>query len=135
MVYSMAHEFIPTQVELDLDATAGTKYTWKPAGEYHVYKVTARFTEAVAAGGFSTTTPVVSCDLTLSGSSSPTEVMTLSPDTTNGQAVGTEKEGTMSSGPFSLKSGDQLEFKIKTAGAGGTVTGKCVLVFFADRTG
>lgn len=119
----------------DLSAVAGEVWTWTPgvAGTLFVKQIFGIVEEAVAAGGFSSTTPVV--DVQVEG----TEVCTLTVDNTGGEAVGDSVSAVITSanvdsesGAVELSATDTVSINIKTQGAGGTVTGTLRLLLPFD---
>lgn len=113
---------------VDLDASSGTsatKFKAPGAGWVNVKEMFGRFEEAVAAGGFSSAAGVASCEI------GGVEVATWSTGVAAtaraiGDTVQPTVDGTVATnaqGAVKVAAGDLIEFKTKTQGTGGTVTG------------
>lgn len=123
----------------DLSASADTVYTMKMpfAGVLYVKQCYAVYEEAVAAGGFSSTTPVT--DIAAGVGPAAVSLGTMSPDLTNGQAVGDCQKFTKdatnvpsSDGIYKFAAGDTISVRVTTQGAGGTTTGTQRVMLIVD---
>jgi len=123
----------------DLSASAATVYTMKMpfAGVLYVEQCYVVYEEAVAAGGFSSTTPVSAIRSGVGLSAVP--LATVSPELVAGQAVGTCQKLTRnttyvpsSDGIHKFAVGDTITFTVDTQGTGGTTTGTQRLMLVVD---
>lgn len=132
---------------IDLSAAAGVKFTWRPGCDCVIYGWGGMYTEVIAAGGFTSATPVASLGYDKAGSTAEVEKSTITPSAAEiaaGTAVGSEKLGTAFA-PFKVtkgsnsENGDAVLFRVKTQGTGGTTTGELspfvFVEFFPDLSG
>jgi hypothetical protein len=109
--------FFPVQE--DGLAAANDLATWVVKKPIQIKHVT--FLVTTVLGSFTSVTPVLSLSYTASGGSK-VEKATVSPAAA--QAAGSEVEGTTANMPFDCAEDGTLTFAVKTAGSGGTTTGK-----------
>lgn len=126
---------IKSDAVVDLSATAGSVWSMKApfAGYVDLESAFLRFEEAVASGGFSSTASVVSIEV---GGS---EVATWTTGVgATAVAIGDTKTFTLDSsvdanvGSVKVAAGDLIDFKLKTLGTGGTLTGTARLHINCD---
>lgn len=120
----------------DLSGSAGEVWTYTPnsAGTLFVDQLFAITEEAVAAGGFTTQTPVVSVEV------GGTEVATLTPNVTDGEAVGNQVSAVADTtnveaavGAIQYTADQAITVNIKTQGTGGTTTGTFRVFLLVDE--